>query len=76
MSLEFNPAEALWNGAVTATSVILKTVMKSGYSAYVTGRNILTSVKETVGEIAEEARAEIHSEQLVSNRKRPDGRKP
>lgn len=76
MRLEFNPGEKLWNGAVagigvlgTATSVILKTFMKSGYSAYVTGRNILADAKETVEDIAAEARAEIHAEHSVSKRK-------
>ena len=83
MRFQFNPGETLWDGAVagtgmlgTATLAILKTFMKSGYSAYVTGRKILIDATETVEDIAAEARAEIHAEHSVSRRKgvpRPKG---
>jgi len=79
MRFQFNPGKQVLNGAVagigvlgTASSVILKTFMKSGYSAYVTGRKILTDAKETVEDIAAEARAEIQAEKEAVRPKRPE----
>jgi Protein of unknown function (DUF5132)/YjzC-like protein len=69
MRFEYNPGEKLWNGAVagigvlgSVSAVILKTFIKSGYSAYLTGRQALADTKETVEDIAAEARAEIHAD--------------